>query len=90
MSIKHTEVPATSCPSCGKTLDMATGATGRHRPKEGDFTVCFYCGHVLVFGEGLKLHEPNDREMHAVAGNKLLLRMQQVRVEALKRFEKKT
>lgn len=83
MSSKSTRVPGTDCPSCQQRLDAATGIGGRRRPKPGNVTLCFYCGHILVFDEGLLLREPTGEEMHEIAGNKVLLRAQALRLEAL-------
>lgn len=44
-------VTPSSCPRCDKRLDAATyikeGQTVL--PKEGDFSLCMYCGQILVF-----------------------------------------
>lgn len=46
-----------TCPFCGKAMSGATGlddASASHAPKEGDFSVCLYCGGLLRFvGSGL-------------------------------------
>ena len=36
------------CPTCSHLLDAATGEAGE-TPKNGDFSVCFYCGEILRF-----------------------------------------
>lgn len=50
------EVPATACPQCRSEIDMATEiVAGQVSPREGDFTVCLYCGEILRFGPALEL-----------------------------------
>ena len=53
------------CPACNHELDAATSATNeREEPKEGDFSLCFYCGEILRFtGEGLDLKVANQNDM---------------------------
>lgn len=53
--METTHLDPTPCPSCGKKLDAATAVSEAARPKDGDLTVCFYCGSILVFGENLSL-----------------------------------
>jgi len=36
------------CPTCKHVLDAATGEAGE-TPKNGDFSICFYCGEILRF-----------------------------------------
>lgn len=48
--IETHEVKRGQCPACGHLLECATNAmVGGHAPKEGDLTVCAYCGVTLVF-----------------------------------------
>jgi hypothetical protein len=43
-------VPTSYCADCGKELDGATyTAAPGHVPKEGDFSVCIYCGCAMVY-----------------------------------------
>lgn len=84
--ITETEMPGTSCPSCSKRLEVATGI-GVAKPKPGNVTVCLYCGHVLVFGEGLTLREPTSKEMHQIAGNKEVLAMVEIAGRVRNRYQ---
>ena len=38
------------CPNCGARLDAWTGLD-RRSPKQGDVSICGYCGIVLVFSD---------------------------------------
>lgn len=55
-------IPLTPCPSCGKLNDAATHPTQTRMPAPGDFSVCGYCGELLIFNEGLSMRraELND------------------------------
>jgi hypothetical protein len=53
-------MPASLCPGCGKKLDACTAIGEPQPPKRGDITVCFGCGMLLEFGEGLVLQQLKD------------------------------
>jgi len=55
-------VRRSACLCCGKRLDAATGVTGKHKPSAGAATICLDCGHVMVFGEDLRLRNPSEEE----------------------------
>lgn len=74
-----TYVPESVCLGCGKPNDAATSTTGKAKPKAGSVSVCFYCGHIAIFGDGMRLRELTDKEMHAVAGDPRILRIQKAR-----------
>jgi hypothetical protein len=42
-------------------------------------TVCIYCGHIMVYGEGLTLRDPTPAEMAEVAGDRRILMVQKMR-----------
>jgi len=52
-----------ACPACGETLDGATNTTGTRAPKEGDWSVCAYCGTVLRYVDDRLLRELHDGEV---------------------------
>lgn len=58
--IATTNLPISKCPTCGYELDSASEmvhiAHKDIKPARGDFSLCFKCGEVLVFGEDLTLH----------------------------------
>lgn len=41
------------CPGCNKTVNAATGTDGVSVPSQGDLSICFNCGTLLVFNEDL-------------------------------------
>jgi hypothetical protein len=68
-------LPVCKCVDCGKIIDTATGAG---QPNPGDVAICIQCGHIAIFANDLSLHEPNDSEIHKIAGNKKVLRTQKI------------
>lgn len=51
------------CPQCRYKMDRASDFTGEGPPKPGDFSMCFNCGALNLFDEGLKLREPDPMEL---------------------------
>jgi DNA-directed RNA polymerase subunit RPC12/RpoP len=75
------------CLGCGKMVDAATGVFGADRPEAGDTTVCLYCGHIHVFragANGLRLDNPNAKEIREIAGDKRILAVQRARGKVMK------
>lgn len=55
--------PETNCPSCKHHIDAASG-TGNEGPKDGDISICFYCGEILKFrGENITLDLITEEEL---------------------------
>lgn len=51
------------CPTCSHVLDAATGESGE-KPKNGDFSICFYCGEILRFkGEDGEIVRAEDGDL---------------------------
>jgi hypothetical protein len=74
---------ATDCPNCGKKLDAATCVTDDGaRPSPDDLTICFYCGHLMAFADDLSFRKLTDDEMHEIAGDPVILRIQRHRAKA--------
>src|SRR5262252_6336125 len=67
------------CLECGEPIDRASGAFCDVAPEPGDVTVCVYCGHVMVFREGLVLDNPDAEECYQIAGDKGILAIQRAR-----------
>lgn len=76
--MKDTVVPKSSCLHCGKIVEIATSFEG-HTPYPGAISVCIKCGHVMAFDDNMVLRNLNDQEMHDLAGDKNLLRLQKAR-----------
>lgn len=69
-------IPENNCTNCGKRLDAVDNlGEEEEMPEPGNFTVCLGCGHVMVFAEGLSLRDPDDSEIHEIAGNPELLKI---------------
>jgi hypothetical protein len=80
MKPKPVHTPVTHCLACKCELDAATFAgPGDHTPEPGDVTVCFYCGHLMAFADGLTMRELTDAEMRQVAGDRTILAIQRAR-----------
>lgn len=79
-----TEIPTAYCPSCKTQLDCASDMKAANKPKPGDYTVCIRCGHILIFGAGLKLRELNDSEIVQIAGERHLIEIQKARALMIK------
>lgn len=74
--------PTGHCLGCGKPLDAAAcvdESPEGQKPSPGDFTVCLYCGHLMVFAEDLTPRPPNEEEIADIAGDGRLLAIQWAR-----------
>lgn len=64
------------CLNCGEIMDgvfeVGEEINGRN-PSPGDVAMCLYCGHLMAFGDDLKLREPNSAEIHDIAGDPRIL-----------------
>lgn len=70
--VKSTPMPPSPCPGCGKMNDMAS-SFHRHRPKPGDFSVCFYCGAGLRFDSNMMLRRATPLDIGALPPRELTL-----------------
>lgn len=68
------------CLHCGTMLDAATSVTDlENKPDPGDATICFRCGHLMVFAEDLSLRGLTAKEMYEIAGDPILIHAQRLR-----------
>jgi len=67
-TIRHEQKP---CPTCNKPLDASSqvGDDPSQSPCPGDYTVCLYCGSLLIFREDLHLEKPTKKEYEKVKNN---------------------
>lgn len=73
MTIDHQTIES-NCLNCGKGLDAAMNAAQKDDPPSlGDVTICFYCHHLMIYGDGMKLRNPTDDEMKEIAADKDIL-----------------
>ena len=76
--LKRAPVPISHCTGCGKLCDDATGLATERNPRPGDFTICFGCGHLMVYSDELTLRDPTNAEVVEVAGDPRLIAAQRV------------
>jgi len=70
--------PLCACKACGHRLS-AISHTDKHKvPKPGCYTVCLYCGHLMVLDQDLRARNPTSTEMLEIAGDKALLEAQEI------------
>jgi hypothetical protein len=79
-----TETPAHSCTSCGHLLDAASNPFDLRSPREGDISVCMYCGHLMAFNADMTRRNLTDEEMVEIAGDPQLLMIQHARNRVMK------
>lgn len=80
-------VPPSKCTNCGHVPDAADTVSGNDKPPEvGDYTICLYCSHLMVYGDNMVLRNPNDLEMKEIAGDPGLLEAQAFVAEYRRQF----
>lgn len=57
---------STPCPGCRKVVNRATSVPEKVEPHPGDFSICFYCGEVLIFREIGSVERPTAAEFDAM------------------------
>ena len=84
-------VPPTTCIECGTVNDSAAFASGPGvvRPREGNISMCFECGHLAIYNEDLSLREPTIDEMLKLAKDPKLQLVMAMRAEVQKSTRKK-
>jgi RNase P subunit RPR2 len=84
-----TRLRPSKCTNCHKLIDSAS-TTSNAVPKPRDITLCLYCGHIMVYTAKLKLRNPTDDEIIAIAGNPTLLKYQEAIAYARRLKDKKS
>jgi hypothetical protein len=67
------QIPGSACLNCGRNLDATTSIYRTDHNKSlrsGDISICFYCSHIAVFGDDLRIRGLTDTEMIEIAGRK--------------------
>jgi hypothetical protein len=59
------KTPVTSCPTCCKVIDAATGLNAKF-PEPGNLSVCVGCGTMLQYDEGLALKKLNEEQLAVI------------------------
>ncbi len=57
------EIEECRCSNCGALANRASDIVGgKQQIKDGDFTICIDCGHVMAFNADLTMRELTDEE----------------------------
>lgn len=77
------KIPERECLRCHVPVNAETciNNSSAPQPKEGDLTICIYCGHAMAFAEGMALRELTPEEQAWCDHNELVQRMLKVRAE---------
>ena len=75
---KRRRMPKIECMGCGKGLDAVSAVDSNNRPSPGDFSMCIYCGHVMIYCDDGTLRKPTESELVDIAGDELLIEMRRV------------
>jgi DNA-directed RNA polymerase subunit RPC12/RpoP len=86
---KAYKMPKNKCLDCGKAMDGATSVEHTEKPHEGSVSICFYCGHIMIFDEKLKFRELTDSEIIELAAHPTILRIQKARGQVLEKYRVK-
>lgn len=82
------DVPRGHCINCGRKLPLASQLIGDgdvvSAPEPGNITICFKCGHIMVFADDLSMRAPTDEEMRDIAGDPRIVEFQKLRGRANK------
>lgn len=78
-------MPLSKCLACGGAMNMATGVSNGNTsaPGPGDLTICLLCGHIMSYGPDQTLRELTDAEAHDAAGDKDILKVQEIRARRI-------
>jgi Zn ribbon nucleic-acid-binding protein len=79
-------VPESRCTACGHLMNAANVVSedGQGIPEPGDITVCIQCGHLMAFGDELRLRDLTDEEAKEIVGDERILIIKKARDLALK------
>src|SRR5215471_4480147 len=80
-------VPPTTCVECGEVSDCASlpeDRNGHHRPKAGNVSMGFSCGHLAIYNEDLSLREPTIDEMLAMGRDPKIRLLQTLRAKVMR------
>lgn len=67
---RETNVPDARCPHCNEAVNVATSLGAAARPADGNSSMCFYCGGLVIFTDGAtKVRAPSPLESMALEMN---------------------
>lgn len=75
-------MPVSVCIVCDMKLDAATCITSKATPREGDASLCLYCGNVAVFGADRKLRQPTEEEAAQIKNDRVIKKALKARAAA--------
>jgi hypothetical protein len=71
---------ATNCLNCFHILDVHdTFGKKDAKPKEGDISLCGYCGHIMAFNADGTVRPLTSKEVYDIAGDPKLIKLEAVR-----------
>jgi hypothetical protein len=80
-----TRLPLEPCIECGNLLDAASfPMSEKVKPRPGDISMCVACGHLTAFTADMHRRALNDQEMHDIAADPNILRLQAARAKVMK------
>lgn len=74
------------CSQCDYVFDMATSASERGLPKEGDISICFKCGHIAMFNADTSVRDFKEGEWEEIdeeVRNQILAQQQFLKLEKM-------
>lgn len=60
---RTSRTPLSFCYRCGERMDAATAVENGTKPSPGAFSICAYCGAILVFDAELRLRRATFDEL---------------------------
>jgi NAD-dependent SIR2 family protein deacetylase len=73
MRLKGVDVPVHTCPACGESTDRSAYPEAQRGPQPGDVSVCYNCGYVTLFEEGLMRRPLTQAELDALPEDVLMM-----------------
>jgi hypothetical protein len=77
---KDNRVPLSLCAACGAPNDGAA-AKDDAVPKDGDVSICAYCGHLAIFRTDLSLRAITAAELAKLCEDEEIVRLLRLRQE---------
>jgi hypothetical protein len=78
-----TRVPVSICAACGAPNDGAASYPKDAVPKDGDVSLCMYCGHLAMFASDLSLREVTSEELAVICKDEEIMHLLRLRQKYL-------
>ncbi len=72
---EHDNPEGQRCPVCGGLNEAATGMTGMEGPREGDASICLYCGALCVFNADGTIRQTTEEETARMLADPMVARI---------------